>query len=88
MAWTFLIPAELWRVHLPSQFCILQVRGTLLTASQCATYDDIKRIWMQTTGWRDGLGTHVGVSMITGEPHLWPCWYLFSFLFLHTAQVS
>ena len=46
---------------------ILQVRGTLLTASQCATYDDTKRIWMQTTGWRDGLGTHVGVSMITGE---------------------
>ena len=23
---------------------------------------------MQTTGWRDGLGTHVGVSMITGQP--------------------
>lgn len=49
----------------------MQVRGTLLTASQCATYDDTKRMWMQTTGWRDGLGTHVGVSMITGEaPHL------------------
>lgn len=44
-----------------------QVRGTLLTASQCATYDDTKRMWMQTTGWRDGLGTHVGVSMITGD---------------------
>ena len=44
----------------------LQVRGTLLTASQCATYDDTKRLWMSATGWRDGLGTHVGVSMITG----------------------
>lgn len=46
----------------------MQVRGTLLTASQCATYDDTKRLWMRTTGWRDGLGTHVGVSMITGVP--------------------
>lgn len=45
----------------------MQVRGTLLTASQCATYDDTKRLWMRTTGWRDGLGTHVGVSMITGR---------------------
>ena len=45
----------------------LQVRGTLLTASQCATYDDTKRLWMSATGWRDGLGTHVGVSMITGR---------------------
>ena len=43
-----------------------QVRGTLLTASQCATYDDTKRLWMQATGWRDGLGTHIGTSMITG----------------------
>ena len=25
---------------------------------------------MQTTGWRDGLGTHVGVSMITGEVNI------------------
>ena len=44
----------------------LQIRGTLLTASQCATYDDTKRFWMRTTGWQDGLATHVGVSMITG----------------------
>ena len=41
--------------------CVLQqVRGTLLTASQCATYDDTKRLWMRYTGWRDGLGTHIG----------------------------
>ena len=47
--------------------CVLQqVRGTLLTASQCATYDDTKRLWMRYTGWRDGLGTHIGTSMITG----------------------
>ncbi|BDA51103.1 probable mitochondrial uncoupling protein 2 [Coccomyxa sp. Obi] len=51
----------LWKGTMPSA-----VRGTLLTASQCATYDDTKRLWMRTTGWRDGLGTHVGVSMITG----------------------
>ena len=44
----------------------VQVRGTLLTASQCATYDDTKRLWMRATGWRDGLGTHVATSMDTG----------------------
>ncbi len=47
-----------------------QIRGTLLTASQCATYDDTKRAWMRLTGWQDGLATHVGVSMITGAPAL------------------
>ena len=76
VAWTFMLPALLFTLAsaAPLQFGILQVRGTLLTASQCATYDDTKRMWMQTTGWRDGLGTHVGVSMITGAR------------LLHTAQ--
>ncbi|KAK9825837.1 hypothetical protein WJX81_001343 [Elliptochloris bilobata] len=51
----------LWKGTMPSA-----IRGTLLTASQCATYDDTKRAWMRYTGWQDGLATHVGVSMITG----------------------
>lgn len=62
----------------------MQVRGTLLTASQCATYDDTKRLWMRTTGWRDGLGTHVGVSMITGVPSA-TCASSLGFGLQHTA---
>ena len=61
MAWICCVSA-----HADMAVLTLQVRGTLLTASQCATYDDTKRLWMSATGWRDGLGTHVGVSMITG----------------------
>jgi hypothetical protein len=43
-----------------------QVRAAALTASQCASYDGCKRLWMRLTGWSDSLYTHLGASMATG----------------------
>lgn len=41
-------------------------RSAVLTASQCATYDEVKRLFMAATGATDGLGTHLCASMLTG----------------------
>ena len=41
-------------------------RSATLTASQCATYDEVKGFWMRATGADDGLGTHLCASMLTG----------------------
>ena len=41
-------------------------RSATLTASQCATYDEVKGFWMRATGAEDGLGTHLCASMLTG----------------------
>ena len=38
----------------------------MLTAAQCATYDESKKIWMSMTGGGDTPTTHIGASMITG----------------------
>lgn len=38
----------------------------MLTASQCATYDEIKQAIMKLTGVGDHFGTHLGASMVTG----------------------
>lgn len=45
---------------------VAQVRAAALTASQCATYDVSKQLWMELTGWSDNLPTHLGASMATG----------------------
>ena len=41
-------------------------RSAVLTASQCATYDEVKKGFMAATGASDGLGTHFCASMLTG----------------------
>ena len=33
-------------------------RAALLTASQCATYDELKVLFMRNLGWEDNLQTH------------------------------
>jgi solute carrier family 25 uncoupling protein 8/9 len=43
-----------------------QVRAAALTASQCATYDEVKARVMAATGWRDNAATHLATAMITG----------------------
>ena len=44
----------------------LQARAAVLTAAQCATYDEAKKAWMLLTGGGDTMTTHVGASMISG----------------------
>lgn len=43
-----------------------QVRAAALTASQCATYDEVKAWVMEATGWPDSAATHLATAMITG----------------------
>ena len=43
-----------------------QARASVLTAAQCATYNESKKLWMWMTGGGDDLATHIGSSMITG----------------------
>jgi len=38
----------------------------VLTAAQCATYNEAKMAWMRMTNSGDTLSTHVGASMISG----------------------
>ncbi len=38
----------------------------MLTASQCATYDEIKQAIIKLTGAGDHFGTHIASSMVTG----------------------
>ena len=45
---------------------ILQARAAVLTAAQCATYNEAKTAWMNMTNGGDTLSTHVGASMISG----------------------
>lgn len=53
--------AGLWRGATPGL-----VRASMLTATQCATYDETKRAVMRVTQWRDGVPTHLASSVITG----------------------
>lgn len=45
---------------------MLQTRAAVLTAAQCATYDEAKKAWMLLVGGDDTLSTHVCASMISG----------------------
>ena len=38
----------------------------MLTAAQCASYDESKKLWMKLTGAGEDFTTHLGASMITG----------------------
>ncbi|MEW5310807.1 MAG: hypothetical protein WDW38_002568 [Sanguina aurantia] len=53
--------AGLWKGAMPGL-----VRSAILTAAQCATYDEVKRAVISTTGWSDSIGTHITSSMIAG----------------------
>ena len=44
----------------------VQARAAVLTASQCATYDEIKQVIRKVTGAGDHFGTHLASSMVTG----------------------
>ncbi|KAL6755222.1 hypothetical protein V8C86DRAFT_3099482 [Haematococcus lacustris] len=46
------------------------VRASLLAASQCATYDEVKRGVMHNTGWVDGTTTQLACSLVTGLSHV------------------
>jgi len=51
----------LWRGTTPSA-----LRASILTASQCATYDTVKARVIRATGWNDDLGAQFATSMVTG----------------------
>ncbi|GLC45135.1 hypothetical protein PLESTB_000431300 [Pleodorina starrii] len=53
--------AGLWRGAVPSM-----ARAALLTASQVATYDSVKRSVMRRSGWGDCAATHLVASSLTG----------------------
>lgn len=46
--------------------CCCQVRAAVLTASQCATYDEVKQRVLAITGWQDGALTHLATAMVAG----------------------
>lgn len=41
-------------------------RAALLTAAQCATYDELKLFFVRGMGWEDNLQTHFSVSALAG----------------------
>ncbi|GLC36793.1 hypothetical protein PLESTM_000502500 [Pleodorina starrii] len=53
--------AGLWKGAMPGL-----IRSAILTAAQCATYDEVKRGVVATTGWKDGIALHFTSSMIAG----------------------
>ncbi|GLI68255.1 hypothetical protein VaNZ11_012609 [Volvox africanus] len=53
--------AGLWKGAMPGL-----IRSAILTAAQCATYDEVKRGVIATTGWNEGAALHLTSSMIAG----------------------
>ncbi|KAK9822412.1 hypothetical protein WJX74_003136 [Apatococcus lobatus] len=53
--------AGLWNGTTPSM-----TRAAVLTAAQCATYDEVKQAWMRLTSWDDAFPTHLASSLATG----------------------
>jgi len=51
----------LWKGAMPGL-----VRSAILTAAQCATYDEVKRAVVATTGMHEGTQLHLTSSMIAG----------------------
>ena len=43
-----------------------QTRAAILTASQLASYSEVKAMTKQLTGWDDGLALHISCSMVAG----------------------
>ena len=53
--------AGLWKGAMPGLY-----RSAILTACQCATYDECKRAVVSATGWGNCIETHLVSSMIAG----------------------
>ncbi len=53
--------AVLWKGSGPAV-----VRAAVLTASQCASYDEAKRSWKHLTGAGESFSTYLGASMLSG----------------------
>lgn len=51
----------LWKGTTPSM-----MRAALLTAAQCATYDEVKTFFTRSLQWDDGIKTHLAVSGVAG----------------------
>lgn len=51
----------LWKGAMPGL-----IRSAILTAAQCATYDEVKRTVVRLTGWKDGIELHLSSSLIAG----------------------
>lgn len=51
----------LWKGTTPSM-----ARAALLTAAQCATYDEVKAFFLHTLRWDDSIATHLAVSGVAG----------------------
>jgi len=43
------------------------IRSSVLTATQCATYDEVKRYVMSELGWKDGISVQLVTGLTTGE---------------------
>jgi len=53
--------AGLWKGTTPSM-----IRAALLTAAQCATYDEVKTFFTRSLQWDDTITTHLAVSGVAG----------------------
>jgi solute carrier family 25 uncoupling protein 8/9 len=51
----------LWKGTTPSM-----ARAALLTAAQCATYDEVKTLFLDRLKWKDSISTHLAVSGVAG----------------------
>lgn len=51
----------LWKGAMPGL-----IRAGMLTAAQCATYDEVKRIVKEVTGLKDGVGVQLGCAVSAG----------------------
>lgn len=51
----------LWKGTTPSM-----ARAALLTAAQCATYDEVKDVFLHRLQWEDNISTHLAVSGVAG----------------------
>ena len=45
----------------------VQMRAALLTSAQCATYDELKNLFVRRLGWEDNLQTHFTGAMLWNE---------------------
>ena len=62
-----LLACQLIACHVEQTWTLwLQSRAAILTASQCATYDEIKRAIVKATGWSDGAHLHLAASLVAG----------------------
>lgn len=43
------------------------IRSSVLTATQCATYDEVKRWVISNMGWQDGIRVQLVTGLTTGE---------------------